>query len=124
LLIQEDKVLLVKHSYQDEWFLVGGGIKRSETLVEAARREAMEEAGATLVDLAFIGIYTNTFHLRTDHVAVFLCKDFSYTGENDWEIEKIELFSLNALPEKISPGIRRRIEDYRTGLENPKFGEW
>jgi len=121
LLIQDDKVLMVRHTYQDEWLLVGGGMKRSETLAETARREAMEEAGATLGEMELFGIYTNFFFLRTDHIAVFLCKDFTYTCEHDWEIEDIELFPLNALPEKTAPEIRRRIEDYLNGVK-PKDG--
>ena len=85
----------------------------------------MEEAGATLREMELFGIYTNLFFLRTDHIAVFLCKDFTYTGEHDGEIESIELFPLNALPENTALGIRRRIEDYLNGI-NPRdgFGEW
>ena len=125
LLIQDDKVLMVRHTYQDEWFLVGGGVKRGETLAEAARREAMEEAGATLGNLELFGIYTNLFFFRTDHIAVFLCDDFTYTSKNDWEIESIELFPLDALPENTASGIRHRIEDYLNGVK-PKdgFGMW
>ncbi len=125
LLIQDDKVLMVRHTYQDEWFLVGGGMKRGEPPAEAARREAMEEAGATLGDLELFGIYTNFLFLRTDHIAVFLCKDFTYTGEHDREIDSIELFPLDALPENTALGIRHRIEDYLNGVK-PKdgFGMW
>jgi 8-oxo-dGTP pyrophosphatase MutT (NUDIX family) len=46
LLVKEKSVLLVKHTYQSNyWFLVGGGLQRSEILMEAARREAKEEVG-------------------------------------------------------------------------------
>ena len=125
LLIQDDKVLMVKHSYQDEWFLVGGGAKRHETLAQAARREAMEEAGATLGEMELFGIYTKNTYLHTDHIALFLCKDFTYTGTGDWEIDEIEFFPLNVLPEDTAPGIRRSIDDYIEGVK-PKegFGEW
>ena len=125
MLIREDEVLLVKHSYQDEWYFPGGGTKRKETLADAARREAFEEVGATLGSLELFGIYTNFFELRTDHIAVFICRDFTYTGAKDWEIESIELFPFNALPENIAPGIARRIKDYLNGTQ-PKdgFGNW
>ncbi len=125
LLIQNDKVLMVKHSYQDEWFLVGGGVKRRESLAQAARREALEEAGAKLGEIELFGIYTKIAYLHTNHIALFLCEDFTYSGNGDWEIDEIELFPLNALPENTAPGIRRRIEDYIKGMK-PKngFGEW
>ena len=125
LLVQDERVLMVRHVYQDEWFLVGGSVKRGETLEEAARREAMEEAGATLGDLTLFGIYTNFIHLRNDHITVFLCEDFTYSGAHDLEIDAVELFPLNDLPEAISPGIRHRLDDYIAGKE-PKggFGLW
>ena len=125
LLIQDDKVLMVRHTYQDEWFLVGGGIKRGETLAECAHREAMEEAGTILSNLELFGIYTNFLFRRSDHIAVFLCEDFTFGETKDWEIESIELFPLDALPDSTAPGIRRRIEDYLNDVK-PKngFGEW
>lgn len=125
LLIRDEKVLMVRHIYQDEWFLVGGGVKRGETIEEAARREAMEEAGATLGHLTLFGIYTNFIHLRSDYITVFLCDDFTYTGAHDHEIDAIELFPLNALPQSLTPGIRNRLNDYIAG-KKPKngFGLW
>ena len=125
MLIRDDEVLLVKHTYQDEWYFPGGGAKRRETLADVARREAFEEVGATLGNLELFGIYTNFFELRTDHIAVFICRDFTYTGAKDWEIERIELFPFNALPENIAPGIARRIKDYLNETQ-PKngFGNW
>ncbi len=125
MLIRDDKILLVKHSYQDAWFFPGGGIKRGESVADATRREAMEESGATLGKLELFGIYKNPQPLRTDHITVFICRDFSYTGAKDWEIESIELFPFDALPENVAPGIGRRIEDYLAGIK-PKdsFGNW
>ena len=125
LLIQDDKVLMVRHTYQSEWYLVGGAMKRKETPEEAARREAQEEAGAILGEVELFGIYSNFLEGRSDHITVFLCKDFTYTGEHDREIEAVSLFPLDTLPENTAPGIRRRIDDYLAGVK-PKdgFGEW
>ncbi|MFC0651817.1 NUDIX domain-containing protein [Lederbergia wuyishanensis] len=49
LLIQDEKVLLVKHTYQNHWYLPGGGVEKSETLERAIRRECKEEIGADLL---------------------------------------------------------------------------
>ena len=55
LMIQENQVLLVKHVYEDQWYLPGGLVEKGETQDEAVRREALEEAGATLGDLQLLG---------------------------------------------------------------------
>ena len=125
MLIHDDEVLLVKHSYMDEWYLPGGGAKKKETLDQTARREAYEEVGASLGNLELLGIYTNFLELRTDHIAIFLCKDFILEDKKDWEIEAIKFFPLNNLPKDIAPGIHRRIEDYLNGIQTKDgFGNW
>ena len=43
MLIKNDEIVLVRHTYRDGWFLPGGGLKRRETFTAAARREAHEE---------------------------------------------------------------------------------
>ncbi|MDQ0343857.1 8-oxo-dGTP pyrophosphatase MutT (NUDIX family) [Lederbergia wuyishanensis] len=48
-MIQDEKVLLVKHTYQNHWYLPGGGVEKSETLERAIRRECKEEIGADLL---------------------------------------------------------------------------
>ena len=113
LMVNMQGVLLVKHTYEpSQWYLVGGGVKRSENLTEAARREAKEEVGAELGELKFLGIYTNYLNFKSDQVAVFLCNDFSISGNSNREIEKFEFFPLDSLPDNLASGHRRRIQEY------------
>jgi 8-oxo-dGTP pyrophosphatase MutT (NUDIX family) len=123
LLLREQSVLLVRHTYQDAWYLVGGGVKGGESLEQAIRREATEEVGAELEDLELLGVYSNFYEGKSDHVAVFVCKVFALTGRTDREIEEFRFYHLNHLPDVVSPGTRRRVEEYTRGT-GPFFGLW
>ncbi|MDP2995458.1 MAG: NUDIX domain-containing protein [Anaerolineales bacterium] len=124
LLIKEASVLLIQSTYQNGWYLVGGGVKRNEILEEAARREAQEEVGALLGTLELLGVYTNFYDFKNDHVIVFICTDFSLTGKTDNEIQKFEFFPLTDLPAGIAPGHKRRIQEYLESHQAPKYGKW
>lgn len=123
LLIQDETVLLLQHTYKAGWYLPGGGLKRGETLVEAARREAAEEVGATLTDIELFGVYSNLAGHKSDHITLFLSRSFSLTGERDYEIKNCAFFPLDQLPADIGAGSRRRIEEYQQGL-SPRFAVW
>lgn len=52
-----DAAVFVRHSYGDRasWELPGGGRRRGESAVDAARREAREELGVVVGELAHLG---------------------------------------------------------------------
>ena len=124
MMIQDGKVLLVRQTYMPGWFMPGGGLKRGETLEEAARREAREETGAALNQVKLLGVYTNFKEMKTDHNVVFYCNDFAFSGKHDGEIAEVKFFALNELPDELWPGHRRRLDEYQAGAELPQFGEW
>jgi len=123
LMVRDGKILLVRHVYQDQWFLPGGLIEHGESVEDAVRREASEEVGATLRSLSLFGVYTNIEFGKTDHVIVFLSRDFSLNGYSDDEIERCEFFDLNALPDDVSPGSDKQIQRY-IREDVPAFGMW
>jgi 8-oxo-dGTP pyrophosphatase MutT (NUDIX family) len=102
----------------------GGGVKRGETLDQAARREAHEETGATLNNLRLVGAYTNFKEWKSDHNILFLSTDFTISGEHDFEIAEIRFFSLDALPADLLSGHRQRLEQYWDRKPLDPFGEW
>ena len=124
MLIQDGKVLLVRQTYMPGWFMPGGGVKRGETLEDAVRREAQEEVGAKMGDLSLLGAYSHFGEHKSDHNALFRCTDFSLNGKQDHEIAEARFFPLGALPDELMEGHRRRLEEYRTGVGIPQFGEW
>lgn len=116
LLIQDDQVMLVKHVYQPEWYLPGGGLKRYESLEQAVRREAREEVGAELGAVQLFDLDTSVNHGITLHLAVFLCTEFNLGGPSDAEIAEKRFFPLDALPANTAQSNRSKIEKYRNGL--------
>ena len=110
--VRDGTVLLVRHTYQSQWYLPGGGVKRGETLEQAVRREAAEEVAATLGDVRLLGVYTNFYEFKSDHVIVFVCDDVVVQGKYSHEIEQYGFFTFDDLPPDTSPGSRRRIAEF------------
>lgn len=123
-MIHDDKVWLVRHTYIPGWFMPGGGLKRNETLEQAARREAFEETGAELGVVSLMGVYTSFVDWKTDHGIVFICNDFKITGKPDGEIAEVQAFALNELPNDLWHSHRLRLQEYAAGIPQPQFGEW
>jgi 8-oxo-dGTP pyrophosphatase MutT (NUDIX family) len=115
VIVDGDNVLLVRHTYRRGWFLPGGGLKRGESLLEAAMREAREEAGATLVDAELVGIFANFSEGKSDHVALFGSRGCTVTLEHDEEIAEVRWFPIEQLPADVSPGTAERIVEFLSG---------
>jgi ADP-ribose pyrophosphatase YjhB (NUDIX family) len=124
MLIENESIWLVQHSYQRGWFLPGGGVKKNEPLETAVRREAKEELGADLADVPLFGVYTNISRYKNDHVVVFYCHNFTVGRVDKAEIRAVQRFPLRQLPPDVSRGTRRRIEEYLTGRAKVEVGLW
>ena len=124
MLIKDEMIWLVQHSYQPGWFLPGGGVKRNEPLETAVRREASEELGAALGDVTLFGVYTNTHRYKNDHVVVFQCHDFTVGQTDKEEIRAVQQFPLQQLPADVSRATRRRIAEYLAGRQQAEAGLW
>lgn len=123
ILIKDEKILLVKHTYLNSWFLPGGGLKSNETYEQAIRRELKEELGISVSDLKLHGIYNNFYEGKNDSIVVFSSFNFTEPVNIDGEIEDFGFFGFDELPKNISPGTRRRIEEFQNS-DQRNFGIW
>ena len=124
VLLRDGQVLLVEHTYRGGWFLPGGGVDKGESLEECILREAEEEAGATVRDLELFGVYSNFAEAKSDHVAVFVSREFDLRPlPANNEIARVGWFALEALPEGLSPGTARRLAELQAGGP-PRAGRW
>ena len=124
LMTRDEQVWLVKHTYLPGWFMPGGGLKKWETLEEAARREAWEETGAELGKVSLLGVFSNFGDWKTDHTAVFPCRDFDVMGKSDAEIAEMRAFPWKELPGDTYPVHLRLLEQFREGGVRASFGKW
>ncbi|MBY0122849.1 RNA deprotection pyrophosphohydrolase [Bacillus sp. S/N-304-OC-R1] len=78
-----EKWLLTNHSKRGLEF-PGGKVERDETLEEAARREVMEETGASIKKLQLIGEYEVTNEAQTFVKAIFFASIARIEDKEDY----------------------------------------
>jgi 8-oxo-dGTP diphosphatase len=123
-----DEVLLQLRQntgYRDgHWAAAAAGhVERGETAYDAARREAREEIGVELGDLAFLTSMQRTQHAEPvdERIDFFFCCR-SWTGEpvivEPTKAASLGWFPLDALPDPVVPHELFVLERLGTGLES------
>jgi 8-oxo-dGTP diphosphatase len=104
VLVHSDKILLVRHTYgRREWDFPGGGLKRNESPLSAARREMREELGVDIDDWLAIGDVLARFQRTKSTMHCFRVE----LDEPQLELERGEIlaarwFALDELPPNLA----------------------
>lgn len=116
LIIQNNQVMLVRHTYLDGWYLPGGKVDRGETAIRAVYREVAEECALKVKRARLQGIYSNLEQNRNDHIVLFFIDEVEVGETSRWqqlEIAESRFFALEDLPPNISPSTQRRIKEFQ-----------
>lgn len=128
LLDQDERIALVRHTYTDQWYLPGGGVKKGESTKAAIARELAEEVAIEHASIErVLGVYHSRYESKDDHIVIFIARVTMPSGgrlrrADPMEIEKAEWFALDRLPASTSPATARRIAEYRAGASG--MGNW
>ena len=116
MLVDGDRILLIRHAYVPGWQFPGGGVSPGETMEHAGARETLEETGYRVIgSMELFGIYHNSSSVTDrDHVAFYVAKAFeqAFDRKPDHEIAEVGWFDRHALPEKVTPATSQRIDEY------------
>ncbi len=119
------RVLLVRHTYRPGWHFPGGGVERRETVEEALARELQEETGVLLMGKPeLFGVYANFHVLPSDHVALFIIRQWRqpHVPPPSREIAEQGFFAKDALPAGTNESTHARIRELLDGA--PKSPLW
>ena len=118
VLDEENRICLARHSYRDGWYLPGGGVKTGESLVDAMQRELREETGVELPETpqSVHGVFSSFREHKSDHIVVFVVKDWSISSSVSPEIAEVAFFASDDLPDGTSAATTRRIKEQITGV--------
>ena len=111
-----NEVLLCRHTYGPPvWHMPGGGVRRRETLRDAALRELREETGVDAVQLeGLLGVYTSFLEGKSDHIVVFTARTTATCARAaSPEIAEAGFFDADRLPDDVSAATARRLAEYR-----------
>lgn len=111
-------VLLLRHTYTPGWHFPGGGVEKGETCALALTRELEEEAGIRSAPEAMdlISVHANHAFFPNDHVLVYRITTWTQgQATQKGEIAEVAFFDPQTLPEGVSKGTQRRLDELFAG---------
>lgn len=114
----EERLLLIRHSYgSGQWMLPGGGLKRGEDALRAARREVAEETGLGLDAIALLDSRHEMLAGAAHQVHLVAGWTADLPRPDGREVLTAEFFSHHELPEPVTAGLAERLPDLITAAK-------
>jgi 8-oxo-dGTP diphosphatase len=113
------RVVLMRRGDTGAWCLPGGMVEWGEPLVEALRRELIEETGYRLGAVRrVVGVYSAPdrdprLHTVTVVVEAEVDEPPAPPALNPFEVREVGAFALDAVPSPLGFDTRRMLDDYR-----------
>jgi ADP-ribose pyrophosphatase YjhB (NUDIX family) len=115
--LHENQVLLTKRDDFEIWCLPSGGVEEGETIAQAALRETKEETGLDVRLTAVVGIYSRMGGIPDTHAVLFRAEPVGGAlSTQPGETIEVRYFQFDQIPEDLSFGHRKRIEDAIAGI--------
>jgi len=118
VLIKNDKVFLIRHTYVAGWQLPGGGVEVGESCQASLAREVFEETGYRLTgEGELVNVYLQKSVSERDHILVYKCRDFELDSvfRPNMEIAEAGWFDRHDLPEETTAATKRRLAEIFDG---------
>ena len=117
-----DRVLLIRNSYQPLWSVPGGTVNRGEQPGEAAARELREEMGVSVKadQLIRVAAITLPFRFRRDHVDLFEWRPASlptFTIDHREVVEMRWFDVAEARTLRAIPHLQQHFAELRHGMD-------
>ncbi|MCH9806360.1 MAG: NUDIX domain-containing protein [Alphaproteobacteria bacterium] len=125
VITEDNRILLIKHTYRPGWHFPGGGVEKNETIKSALERELHEEANIDITgEPELFAMFTNFEFFPSDHIALFIVRHWEQKSapKPNMEIANHGFFALDTLPEDTHPSTRARIEEIINGT--PPSDAW
>ncbi len=126
IVIDDGRVLLVRHGYTPGWHFPGGGVEPGETAQAALARELEEEAGLALRSPPeLVSVHHHPGLAGRDHVLVFRVTQWQAvrTVVPSAEIAEVRWWPLDALPPDTTRATRARLAEIASadGVATPDW---